>query len=136
MDTVTAEITLTGGGDRSPFDGDHWQHNAWTVELHYQGRTMVTPFYTGQMAGEPTVRDVLECLLSDASGVANSESFEDWCGDYGYDTDSRKAERTYNACVEQTESLRQLLGDDFDAAVFPSNGDQEQVTKRLAPTAD
>jgi hypothetical protein len=56
----------------------------------------------------PTAAEVLDSLASDASGA--DQNFEDWCADFGYDTDSRKAERTYNAVREQTFSLRKLLG--------------------------
>jgi hypothetical protein len=52
--------------------------------------------------------DVLDSLAHDASSA--DQSFGDWCGDYGYDTDSRKAERTYNACRQTMFDLRKLLG--------------------------
>ena len=60
----------------------------------------------------PTLADVLDCLASDASGVDNAQSFEDWASEYGYDTDSRKAERTYRICEEQAQKLKALLGQD------------------------
>lgn len=60
----------------------------------------------------PTLAEVLSCLASDASGIENACSFEDWAGDYGYDADSRKAEKTYHICQEQAEDLRNLLGHD------------------------
>ena len=60
----------------------------------------------------PTLADVLDCLASDASGVDNAQSFEDWASEYGYDTDSRKAEKTYNICVQQAQELKALLGQD------------------------
>lgn len=41
----------------------------------------------------PTTYDVLACLTKDAPGT-----FEDFCGEYGYDTDSRKAESVWKAC--------------------------------------
>ena len=44
----------------------------------------------------PTAASVLYSLLADAS--ADGESFSDWCTNYGYDTDSRKALATYEAC--------------------------------------
>lgn len=59
---------------------------------------------------KPTVADVLDCLASDASGA--DESFEDWASNYGYDTDSRSAERTYQTIQKQVKELRQLLGRD------------------------
>ena len=60
----------------------------------------------------PTLAEVLDCLASDASGVDNAQSFEDWASEYGYDTDSRKAERTYRICEEQAQKLKALLGQD------------------------
>src|SRR3990167_6696052 len=39
----------------------------------------------------PTAEDVLDCLASDAAGVENNRDFDEWAGDYGYDTDSREA---------------------------------------------
>lgn len=44
----------------------------------------------------PTAASVLYSLLQDASGA--DENFYDWCANYGYDTDSRKALATYEAC--------------------------------------
>ena len=60
----------------------------------------------------PTLAEVLDCLASDASGVDNAQSFEDWANEYGYDTDSRKAEATYRACEKQAQELKALLGQD------------------------
>jgi hypothetical protein len=73
--------------------------------------TLTIPFSQGPaIIEDPTAEDILDCLASDASGIESSaETFEDWCGEYGYDTDSRKAEAIFNACVEQTERLRAFL---------------------------
>lgn len=91
----------------------------WTVTLRYQGRQMTVPFYMGPaLCHEPTAREVLECLASDACGVENARSFEEWADDLGFDPDSRKAERTFRACERQTAKLRRLLGDAFDDAVY------------------
>ena len=38
-------------------------------------------------------------------------SFEEWAGDFGYDSDSRRAEATYNACVESAKKLKEFLGE-------------------------
>jgi hypothetical protein len=58
----------------------------------------------------PTLEDVLDCLASDASGYINSRHFEDWAGEYDYDTDSRKAEAMYRTVGEQVTQLEALLG--------------------------
>lgn len=64
---------------------------------------------------EPTAPDlpgVLECLSLDWSGV-EGQTFEDWASEYGYDTDSRKAERTYRTVLEQANIGRRAFGDAF-----------------------
>jgi hypothetical protein len=77
-------------------------------------RSMLVHFSQGPaICREPTAADVLQCLASDASGVENARGFEDWCGDYGYSTDSRSAERTYRAIEKQAADLRRVLGDAF-----------------------
>ncbi len=51
----------------------------------------------------PSACDVLYSLLTDAT--AFEQTFEDWCSNFGYDTDSRKAEQTYQACVAKGRAL-------------------------------
>lgn len=53
---------------------------------------------------KPSLDDVLYSLLIDAE--AHDQSFEDWCSNFGYDTDSRKALATYMACQETATKLR------------------------------
>jgi|SRR5436190_14540955 hypothetical protein len=81
----------------------------WRCTLRCGRRRMVVYFSQGPaIEREPTVEDVLDCLASDASGCAST--FEDWCADLGYDSDSRKAEQTYRLIREQSEKLAALLG--------------------------
>lgn len=91
----------------------------WRVVLRRRGRQMTVPaFWTGPAwRREPTAADVLGCLLSDAAGIVDSDGFEDWAADCGYDPDSRKAHRIWQACEAQTQRLRRFLGEDFDAFV-------------------
>jgi hypothetical protein len=58
----------------------------------------------------PALRDVLYCLIQDASAI-DSPTFEDWASDLGMDTDSRAAEKMYNACIQTGLKLRQIIGD-------------------------
>lgn len=101
-------------GIRGPIPADFRDSQPWTVRLTYRKRQMTVPFFMGRaLCREPSAEDVMECLLSDASGVESSRGFEDWCAEMGFDTDSRKAEATYRACERNAEKLRRLLGDDF-----------------------
>lgn len=58
----------------------------------------------------PDVASMLDCLASDAYSVG--EGFADFCANYGYDEDSRKAYRTFRACQRSTEKLKAFLGAD------------------------
>lgn len=56
---------------------------------------------------EPAPESLLGCLRLDASGP---DTFEEWAGEFGYDTDSRQAEATFRACQENSRKLLSLLG--------------------------
>jgi hypothetical protein len=70
----------------------------------------------------PDNNDVLHCCLLD-SDVLGHPDFESWAGDFGYDTDSRSAEKIYKECLanalqflqlfksEELEGLRELFQD-------------------------
>ena len=54
----------------------------------------------------PTAYDILACLHKYDVG-----SFEDFCSEFGYDSDSRKAEKIYNAVVNEYTQLCALFTD-------------------------
>jgi hypothetical protein len=58
----------------------------------------------------PKLVDVIHCLVCD-SDVLDYSSFEDWVMDYGFDTDSRKAEQTYRQCLDIALKLRCMVGE-------------------------
>jgi hypothetical protein len=109
--------------DRNPNISDMPEgsnHFLVTLRCRISGkaRRLTTYFSMGPaLSHEPTGEEVIECLLSDAAGVANARSFEDWCSDYGYDSDSRKAERIYNACAGHAAKLENFLGAEYQHAV-------------------
>jgi hypothetical protein len=55
----------------------------------------------------PTAASVLHCLLLDSE--ACDESFESWANCFGYDPDSMKALKIYNACKENGEKLNRIF---------------------------
>ena len=59
-------------------------------------------------AKAPTPEDVLMCLASDAEAL--ELTFEEWCGNFGCDTDSIKALTTYNTCIHNSQQLIRLFG--------------------------
>lgn len=94
---------------------DEWQQNAndYRLTLVYRGRRYSFDFWQGVgITTEPDAAGVLDCLLSD--GAAYDMTFDEWCGEYGYDMDSRKALKTWKACRRTGCRLRKLLGADYE----------------------
>lgn len=58
---------------------------------------------------EPGAVNVLACLAMD-SHVLDAGGFEEWASEYGYETDSRAAEKIYREVLEQALKLRAGLG--------------------------
>lgn len=107
---VRADVTY--GLEPAP-DGFAPGSSSWRVTLRYQGRRLTVPFYQGPaIEREPSAADVLSCIISDAR--AGEQEFEEFCSEFGYDSDSRKAEKTWRACASMAPKVRSLLGDDFE----------------------
>lgn len=73
-------------------------------------------FHAGIKIPAPNVADVLHSLCLDAE-VLNYCAFEDWASEFGYETDSRKAEGIYRECISIALKLRTVLGNDGIAAI-------------------
>lgn len=92
-----------------------WEHHAYTLKLinEDEGTEMTSNWRTGigiTASPDDEPETVLDALISDAWGYENARSFEDWCGEYGYDTDSIKALRTWEACEKVSNDLIDFLG--------------------------
>ena len=58
---------------------------------------------------EPNLYQVLTCLTK-----YDPDSFENFCSEFGYDNDSRKAEKVYNAVCKEYAAVERLFGDCLD----------------------
>jgi hypothetical protein len=92
----------------------------YTVTLTLGSKRITTPFFTGsavkleERASQKVAADVLYGLVSDTQGFENARDFEDWASEYGYDVDSRKAERIYKNLSKIAPQVRDFLGERFD----------------------
>lgn len=108
---VRADVEMVGDNPNMPdFEGYHYK-----VTLRMGSKHMTVPFSCGYACNWPEAVDVLNCLVSDAGSA--DYSFEDFCAELGYDEDSRKAERTYNAVVKQTAKLKTFLNSHYEEAL-------------------
>lgn len=123
-DNVRAESVMTDAPTHAWDEGSPEPANWYRVTLTRKRRRMTVPFGMGSaLTSEPSAHDVLSALLSDAASIENSRSFEEWADELGFDEDSRKAEKTYNADVTQTEKLKEFLGDDYQAYLWETEND-------------
>ena len=114
LDILTT-VRFTGATSR-----DGWECDSWVVTISPAkdiGRGIESAYHTGtghrNKQGKPTtphIAGILYALLSDAS--LGEDSFSDFCGICGYDTDSRKALAMYLECQGTTEKLRKVFTGD------------------------
>lgn len=100
---ITMRANQVGVSANAP----EWAQQEWKVTLRHNGKRMAFPYYGGGAASDPVASDVVESLSLDS--YALEVSFDEWCADYGYDTDSRNAERTYRACRKLGERFRKFV---------------------------
>lgn len=60
---------------------------------------------------EYDILNAFYCFVSDA--VSGSESFDYFCSEFGYNTDSRSAEKIYRKCKKQLEKLNKIYNGDL-----------------------
>jgi hypothetical protein len=102
------EVTLRPDG----LMGDSFYHFKCRIAQGKRGFTLYFSQGSG-LPNPPTAKDVLSCLADDAHSYENaSGDFERWAKEFGYDTDSRKAEKIYRITKRQSEQLRRTLGED------------------------
>lgn len=94
---------------------DSYERNLWEFTIKKGRKSYKSEFWDSVANSnhidpvEPSNYDLLACLTKYDPGT-----FEDFCVDFGYNTDSRKAEKTYKAVVKEYESLCRVFGDDPD----------------------
>jgi hypothetical protein len=113
------KITLTRGNRVFSFNfgqslqnsGRYWKYGSYTTGVsngYFSKRRNKIVAEAGDYGAwdinknfaEPTPYDVLACLTKYDVG-----SFENFCSDFGYDTDSRKAEKTYKAVLNEYKNV-------------------------------
>lgn len=108
------EIRLELSNTKSPLWQDDLKHNHYKVTLRKKNEPkkprLTFDFwdshYNTVNGAHPSDYDILSCISSDANCP---EKFEDFCGEYGYNEDSRKAEQTFKACRTFADKLNRFL---------------------------
>ena len=96
--------TERAGFRRKPLEPKDFHYLAIKETLETGATEYSLPFTLHYETTHPSDYDILACLTKYDPGT-----FEDFCGDFGYDTDSRKAEKTYFAVQKEYQNLRGMF---------------------------
>lgn len=103
-------ITMKVGAPKyGPVDWDkEHDHYRFPVTISKDGQSMRVMFTQSLAQGSnpPDEYDIITCLAKDDPG-----SFENFCSDFGYDTDSRSAEKTYRAVKTEWKKVLRVFGE-------------------------
>lgn len=102
------EVTLTRNGIKYTFRFGQSIAHSNTKELRDKIKLAFGPdrIRLQKQIKTPTAYDVLASITKNDPGT-----FSDFCLDFGYDEDSRKAEKTYFAVQEEYKNIRRLFHD-------------------------
>jgi hypothetical protein len=100
-------------------EGEDNRMDWYAVTLRMGRGSLTTRVGHGKaVCSDPTAEDVLSMLASAAVDVENADSFEDWCAEFGRNTDSRKVYGQWEEAQERAADLRRFLGDKYDAYLW------------------
>ena len=90
---------------------NNWACNKYKVILKNRGKQFTLDYHMGLAhKNPPKLSDVLYSLIMDSESL--EYSFSDWCDMLGYNTDSIKDKKIYNACIKNGKRFYSLFDKD------------------------
>lgn len=107
LENVVIESEYIGDAAWRPFSTH--RSDKWEASLYRGEAKIFVEFYLGEghNGREPELKEVVYALLNDS--YAGSLIFDDFCSEFGYDTDSRRAFATWEDCERHARKLRVLF---------------------------
>jgi hypothetical protein len=107
------------GDKEASFIKNNWNNHLVTVTNNDTKQRCTFEFWASiarpELDGEYDVLNAFYCFVGDA--INGKMDFDEFCGEFGYDNDSRTAERTWKACKRATTKLERIYdGDIYDLA--------------------
>ena len=95
------------------------RHNRYSVSVRTDAGRASFKFYDSQanlgLTELSDLRGAFACFVNDA--ILGRDTFDDFCAEFSYDTDSRRAEKIYRECVRSAAKLERIFtGDIYDLA--------------------
>lgn len=88
------------------------QHVVYKCKIQYNGKSYTFTYQCNPRYTKPELRDVLDCLFSDAS--AGQYELDDFFSEFGY-TKPSEAIKAHKACIRTMKALERLFGDEYEA---------------------
>ena len=109
-------INATYRGDKpAKWDSRNYNNHTITVRNTETGKKTSFDFWASLAAPELVtdynILNAFYCFVEDA--IAGEMSFEDFCADFGYDSDSMTAYRTWKACKRAAAKLERITNEDI-----------------------
>ena len=117
------KVTANYKGDKKAEWGDkmpeNWNNHLVTVTNTATKRRCTFEFWASianpELETDYDVLNAFNCFVDDA--IIGKMDFEEFCGEFGYDTDSRAAEKTWKACKRSAAKLERVYdGDIYELA--------------------
>ena len=98
-------------------ESENWNHHKVTVTNKEHNLKTSFDFWASiarpNMETEYDILNAFYCFISDA--ISGYMTFSEFCGEFGYDEDSRSAEKTWKACKRASDKLKRIYdGDIYD----------------------
>lgn len=115
--TISADFK---GEKASPWDKNNFNHYVVKVKNNDNNKRTSFDFWVGSALGKNYFNSDYELLNAFyafcSDGLSSLDGFENFCSEFGYDTDSRRAERTFKACKRLANKFFNLTG--YSADMF------------------
>jgi hypothetical protein len=83
------------------------------IQTHHRYRHEPCQHARCQGKSKPVAPDLYTVFCSLKADDTHGATFDQWCGDLGFDTDSRKAMDMYLACQKSEADSRRFFGEDW-----------------------
>jgi hypothetical protein len=104
----------------SPWDKNNFNHYVVKVKNNDNNKKTSFDFWVGDRLGKNYFNSDYELLNAFytfcSDGLSSLDGFENFCSEFGYDTDSRRAEKTFKACKRLANKFFNLTG--YSADMF------------------
>ena len=80
------------------------------ITLTYNNKR-ISFHYHDNYFNKSSLKDFLYALIMDSEAYSGSYNFIDFCNNYGYDSDSIKSLKIYNACKKQYDRFNKLFNE-------------------------